>query len=139
MGGHKRFRGWHHGRHGGHGRRADYGWVPDAAPSENLPLGRPKPILWVIMFVGLVIWSIFAWLAYGLVEPLLGWVSTTNASAGSGFYGASIAGLIGQLFNLLGVVSKPAIIAIWAIGGIGLALAPLLLPKILRLRRRFHH
>ena len=130
MGHHKRFGGWRGDR--GHSYR---GGMSD----PGRPLGKAKPILWVIVIVGVAIWSIFAWLAYGLADPLLGWASATNASAGAGLFGGAIAGLIGQAVALLGAATKPAIVAIWAIGAGALVLAPVALPRIIRLRNRFHH
>ena len=130
MGHHKRFGGWQGDRgHSYSGGMSDPG----------RPLGRAKPILWAIVIALVAIWSIVAWFAYGLADPLLGWASATNASAGSGFFGGAIAGLIGQAVALLGAATKPAIIAVWAIGFGALVLAPLVLPRIIRLRHRFHH
>ena len=131
MGHHRRFGGWHGDRR--HSYRAG------GMPGPGRPLGRPKPILWAIVFVGVAIWSILPWLAYGLADPLLGWASDTNASAGATIFGGAIAGLIGQVVALLGAAAKPAIIAIWAIGALALVLAPVVLPGIIRLRQRFHH
>lgn len=141
MGGHWRFGGGHHGQrghHGGHGGYGYFGRPPEYSERRAAPLGKPKPILWVIAILAAGLWSLAAWLAYGLVDPFFSWLSALGPFA-SWSPSGGISGLLGQAIALLQTVAKPAILIVWAVGALGLLAAPMILPAILRLRGRFHH
>jgi len=94
---------------------------------------------------GLAIWSLLAWMAYALVDPVLGWMAANaglvldsgkGIATGVGKEAASVAqsinagGFLGQAAIVLKAVLKPLIIVVWAIGFLGLLAAPRILPKL---------
>lgn len=107
-------------------------------------LRRKLPVAFV--FVGLVLWSLLAWIGYSLVDPVLGWVAssagllvdgvkaiataTGGKAAGTILDNVNVSGFLGQIIALLGVALKPIIVVVWAIGALVLAAARYLLPKI---------
>jgi len=112
---------------------------------RNMAARLPRKLLAAVFF-GLFLWSLFAWIGYVLVDPVLGWVAVSagllldtgeglaNATGMGEDIGALIAnldvgGLSGQALALLRVILKPAIIAVWALGVLALIAAPVLLPK----------
>lgn len=111
-------------------------------PRRKLPMS--------VILVGLIIWSLLAWIAYSLVDPALGWLAASASLLVDG--GKSIATATGgkevsiilaninvsggfwrQAIAFLEVVLKPVIIIVWAIGALILAAASFILPKIGRL------
>ncbi|HDZ74507.1 MAG TPA: hypothetical protein ENH55_17425 [Aurantimonas coralicida] len=92
--------------------------------------------------IGLIIWSLLAWGAYLLVDPVLGWFAGSVrplADAGTGvarWFGleqqaaasrdvANVDGLAGGLIGLVHVVAEPAILILWVLGSLALLAAPL--------------
>ena len=109
-----------------------------------------RPISWIVVIVGLAVWSLLAWVGYALVDPVLGWVATNAGllvDGGKGLATATgagkevssvvdnlnVSGLLGQAIALLRVIVKPAIIVLWAIGALALVAAPVILPRIGRM------
>ncbi|NIJ43508.1 hypothetical protein FHS78_003823 [Parvibaculum indicum] len=102
-----------------------------------------------VVLVGLVLWSLLAWVGYVLVDPILGWVAASAgllvdggkdiATATGGneigiiLDNLNVSGFLGQTIALLRVVLKPAIVVVWAIGALALIAAPVILRKIARL------
>lgn len=138
MGGHHRFGGRHRGGFGGHGRVGFFRQAPDLAPDVR-PIGKAKPILWAIVIIGAVLWTLFAWIAYGLVDSLLGWTSANAGPLASTAGAGGIGGLLGQLSGLVQSVAKPAVVIVWAIGILVLLAAPAILSRASRLVGRFRH
>lgn len=120
--------------------------IGDPAYYARAPLLRK-----LTMALGLVLWSLLAWIGYVVVDPVLGWVAASTGvlldtgkslatAAGAGNeVGAvvdslNVSGFLGQAIALLRVVLKPAIVGIWAIGTLALIAAPVILPKLGRLR-----
>jgi len=103
-----------------------------------------------VVLVGLVLWSLLAWVGHVLVDPTFGWVASNAGSwlmAGKGSQPRpeparrsatssiilDVSGFLGQAIALLRVVMKPAIIVLWAIGALALIAAPVILPRVGRL------
>jgi hypothetical protein len=146
MGGHRR-----HGRwpRRGFSEESPSRWT--GASLEGRPAPRTlKPVSWIVAITGLAVWTLVAWIAYALVDPVLGWVAgsagvlvdggkdlATAAGAGKDV-GAVIdnlnaSGLLGQAIALFRVVIKPTIVVLWAIGVLVVLAAPVFLPRIGRL------
>lgn len=153
------------GKHGHHDRgyRNIYSQRDDRDPRmgggpvdyEGRPrLPRRMPTAAVL--VGLVLWSLLAWVGYILVDPVLGWVASNAGllvNGGKGLATAAgagkevgtvldnldVTGFLGQAIALLRVIIKPAIIALWAIGALVLIAAAAILPRIGRLLGGFRH
>lgn len=138
MGWHKRFGGRHHGHHG-YGRRGFFRQSSEYSGLSAPPLGKPKPILWILVIVGIGFWSLLAWIAYGVVEPFFGWVAANAGPFASGLGVGGIGGFFGQMSAWLQSIAKPAIVIVWAVGALALLAAPIFLPAMIRLRGRFHH
>lgn len=145
------------GRHGhndrgyrdSYGRRGDRERV--GGPLEyDAPARSRRKLPMAVILVGLVLWSLLAWIAYSLVDPALGWLAASAgllvdggkdiATATGGKEVSSIlaninvrGGFWGQAIVFLGVVLKPAIVIVWVIGALILAAASFILPKIGRL------
>ncbi|CEJ15998.1 hypothetical protein BN1110_06349 [bacterium YEK0313] len=115
----------------------------------------PRKLPTAVVLVGLVLWSLLAWVGYVLVDPILGWVASSAGllvdggkdiatATGSKEVGAildnlNVSGFMGQTIALLRVVLKPAVVAVWAIGAVVLLAAPLILSKIGRLFAGHRH
>lgn len=110
----------------------------------------PRKLPAAVVLVGLLLWSLLAWIGFSLVDPVLGWLAVNigllvdsgeglATSAGAGNVVGSIlgdlnlSGFLGQVIALLQVLLKPAIVIVWAIGAFILVASPLILPKIGRL------
>ena len=143
------------GKHGHHDRgyRNSYGRRDDRDPrvtgghgGYDAPSGQPRKLPMAIVLVGLVLWSLLAWVGYVLIDPVLGWVAasagllvdggkdiataTGGKAVGTILDNPNVSGLLGQVIALLRVVLKPAIVTVWAIGALILAAAPFVLLKI---------
>lgn len=120
------------------GEPVDY----DARPS------LPRKLPMAVVLVGLVLWSLLAWVGYALVDPVLGWVAANagllvdggkglatgaGKEVGSVVDNLNVSGFLGQAIALLRVIVKPAIIVLWVIGTLVLIAAPVILPRIGRL------
>lgn len=98
-----------------------------------------------------VLWTLFAWVGYSLVDSILAWASTNvgaivqtgkDAAAVTGigtdvvsaFDSSQTTGFLGGLVGLVGVVLRPLIIVVW-LGGAVLILAAPWLVSLLRRRR----
>lgn len=116
-------------------------------PRGQYPEDRvARSISSLFVLAGLVVWSLLAWTAYALVDPVLGWVAANAGlvlDSGKGLAtevgneAASVAqsinagGILGQAAIFLKAVLKPLIIVVWAIGFLGLLAAPRILPKLI--------
>lgn len=141
--------GYNRGRYSGSGYSGD-------GPDGYQPLRLPRRISWIVVIAGLAVWSLLAWVAYALTDPVLGWVA---ASAGliveSGKNIATVAGvgkevgtvvdslnttgLLGQAVALLRIIMKPMIVITWGIGALALIVAPRLLREMGGQLARFRH
>lgn len=129
-----------------------YGTPP---PQAGPPAG-PSGKVWLLAGLGVLVWSLLAWVGYGLADGILRWLASnvgTVVEGGRGLAGAAgvgkevgaaieavqLAGVLGWLVSLLALVLKPAIVLAWGLGVLALLAAPLLLPRLLRfgLARRF--
>ncbi len=115
----------------------------------------PRKLPTAVVLVGLVLWSLLAWVGYVLVDPILGWVAssagllvdggkdiataTGSKEVGTILDNLNVSGFMGQTIALLRVVLKPAVVAVWAIGAVVLLAAPLILSKIGRLFAGHRH
>ena len=107
----------------------------DAAPRV------PRKLPLAVVLVGLVLWSLLAWALYVLVGPVLSWIAgnaglladsgkdlATTAGAGKEIGnivdGLNVSGLLGQVIAVLGVILKPMIVIVGAIGALALIAAP---------------
>lgn len=147
MGGHKRYWRW---PRGGHGGDEFSGQWPGNPSGGDLAPRMLRPISWIVVIVGLAVWSLLAWVGYALADPVLGWVATNAGllvDGGKGLATATgagkevssvvdnlnVSGFLGQAIALLRVIVKPAIIVLWAIGALALVAAPVILPRIGRM------
>lgn len=102
-------------------------------------------------FVALVLWTLFAWVGYGLADSILAWLSSNagvivqsgkDAAAATGIGkdvigavdSAQTTGFLGGLVGLVGVVLRPLIVVVWALGAAFILAVPWLISL---LRRRF--
>lgn len=153
------------GRHGHHDRghhsgydRRDYRDPRMAGGSADygMPPRLPRKLRMAVVLVGLVLWSLLAWMAYALVDPVLAWVAGSGGllvdggkglatvtgagkEVGSVLDNLNASGFWGQAIALLRVVLKPAVIILWALGALALIAAPVILPRISRLLGRRRH
>ena len=138
--------------YGGSRRRRDGGdprMMGDSGNHEAAPR-VPRKLPLAVVLVGLVLWSLLAWALYVLVGPVLSWIAgnaglladsgkdlATTAGAGKEIGnivdGLNVSGLLGQVIAVLGVILKPLIVIVWAIGALSLIAAPAILPKLGRL------
>ena len=122
--------------------------------SAGVPAARRapgiRPIVWMAVLAGLIVWSAVAWVGYVSVDGLLGWAAAnagvavdsgkdiaTALGVGKEQVGAldalNVSGFLGQALALLKFFSKPAIVVLWGIGALVLLTAPLILSKIGRI------
>ncbi|GAA4110200.1 hypothetical protein ACFFTN_05455 [Aminobacter aganoensis] len=137
---------WGAGEYGSQGR--PFGRSANARPEPRSK--RPKLRLGAAL-VALVLWSLFAWVGYGLVDSILAWASSNvgalvetgkDAAAATGIgkevVGAvdsvQTTGFLAGLANLVGVVLRPLIVVAWALGAALILAMPWLVSL---LRRRF--
>jgi len=150
------------GKHGHHDRRyrdsdgdrvdRDPG-ITGGSADYGAPPRLPRKLRMAILLVGLVLWSLLAWIAYSLVDPVVGWVAASAGLLVDGGKGlATVVGagkevgavvdnlnvndFLGQTIALLRVVLKPAIVIVWAIGALALFAAPVILRTTGRLLGR---
>lgn len=143
MGGHNRYRGPYRGER--RGPDLSDQWSHGARQGRRLP----KPVLWLAALVGLVLWTLLAWLAYVVADPVLGWIAASAGVLTDGAKGVAavtgvgrevgalidtinVTGITGQVIAWLAIVLKPAIVVVWAIGALVLIVAPLILPGLVR-------
>lgn len=141
---------------GGHDRDSYSGYPGDGPGAYPLPrLSRRNS--WIVVITGLVVWSLLAWVAYALTDPVLGWIAASAGlvlesgkniatAAGAGkevgtvVDGINASGFLGQAIALLRLALKPVIVIVWATGALAIIAAPLILRKIggrlARLRHR---
>lgn len=152
------------GRHGHDDRGYRYNDVPRddrvremrGEPTQyDAPPRLPRKLPLAVVLGGLVLWSLLAWIGYSLVDPVLAWVASSAgllvdggkaiATAAGGKEVGTIldtvntGGLLGQVIALLGVVLKPIIVVVWAIGALLLVVAGFMLPNIGRLMSGRRH
>lgn len=111
---------------------------------------------WIVVIIGLAVWSLIAWIAYASVDPVLEWAAgsagtlvdggkdlATATGAGKGvgtvLDSLNVSGLSGQVIPLIRIIIKPTIVVLWVIGALVLIAAPVLLPRIGRLLGRRRH
>lgn len=153
------------GKHSHHDRgyRNSYGRKDDRDPrmtggsaDYGAPPRLPRKLPMAVVLMGLVLWSLLAWIGYSLVDPVLGWVAASAGllvDGGKGLATAvgagkevgavvdnlNVSGFLGQTIALLRVVLKPAVVIVWAIGALALIAAPVILRKIGRLLAARRH
>ena len=109
---------------------------------------RPKPLLWAVILIAMAVWTLLAWLAYASTDPILAWLTATVSGvvengqgvaevlggrpAGEAVRALDASGLAGQLLELVRIVAKPAIIALWGLGIAVLAALPVLASVVRR-------
>ena len=118
------------------------GRPPGQYPEERVS----RSISSLFVLTGLVVWSLLAWTAYALVDPVLNWVAANagfvldsgrGLATGVGKEAADVAqninasGFLGQAAIFLKAILKPLIIVVWAIGILALLAAPRILPKLI--------
>ncbi len=147
------------GKHGhrDRGYRVSYGHRDDRDPrmaggpvDYDARPRLPRKLPMAVVLVGLVLWSLLAWVGYILVDPILGWVAANagllvdggkglatatgaGKEVGSVVDNLNVSGFLGQAIALLRVILKPAIIVLWVIGALALVAAPVILPRIGRM------
>lgn len=106
-----------------------------------------RPVVWVLAGAALIVWSLLAWFAYEVADGVTGWLKANSAPtldgakdlaalSGVGKEAALVferlggAGLVGRGADLLQGIAKPAILVIWALGAVVLALAPIVLSRL---------
>lgn len=114
------------------------------------PLRKPR-FGKAVTLVVLVLWTLFAWGGYSLVDSILAWTSSNvgaivqtgkDAAAATGIGtevvgvvdSAQTTGFLGSLVNLVGVVLRPLIVVVWLGGAVLIMAAPWLVSL---LRRKF--
>ncbi|GLS32351.1 hypothetical protein SAMN04488498_11730 [Mesorhizobium albiziae] len=123
----------------------------DAAPLDRG--SRVKKMGFGVALVALVIWSLIAWIAYGLADGLIAWTSTNagaimqtgkDAATATGlgkeivgtFDVAQGSGFVAGFLNLIGAFLRPVVVIGWMIGAAVILAAPWLLSRLFS--RRFH-
>lgn len=152
------------GRHGhdDRGYRYNTGWRDDGGRGMrggpvkyDAPPRLRRKLPLAVVIIGLVLWSLLAWIGYALVDPVLGWVAssagllvdggkaiataTGGKEVGSLIDTLNADGILGQVIALLRVVLKPIIVVVWAIGALLLVVAGFILPNIGRLMSGRRH
>lgn len=144
-----------HGHHdrgyrNNYGRRGDRNPRMTGGPGDyDVPSGLPRKLPIAAALVGLVLWSLLAWVGYVLVDPILGWVAasvgllvdggkdivsaTGGKEVGTILDNLNVSGFLGQITALSRVVLKPVIVVVWTIGALILVATPFILPKIGRM------
>lgn len=147
MSGHRRYGGR---PRGGHGGDEFSGQRPGNPPGGDRAPRILMPISWIVVILGLGVWSLLAWAGYLLADPVLGWVAANagllvdggkdlatvtgaGKEVGSVVDNLNVSGFLGQAVALLRVIVKPAIIVLWAIGALALVAAPVILLRIGRM------
>lgn len=139
----------HDGKNGGQAR----GWSPPAEPISNP--SRPKTgksLIWVGVFALVIGWTALCLLGYLAADPLIAWLKVTVlgvVDSGQGLaeaVGGKVAGetvqllkssgIAGQALGLAEMIAKPAILAVWFLGIVVLAVLPAGLSFALRVIRR---
>ncbi|MEP9369962.1 hypothetical protein [Xanthobacter sp. VNH20] len=117
----------------GYDRTSREGFAP---ASRNLRAG-----IWLIAALAMIVWSVLAWGAFLLVDPVFGWLSGQGgalAQAGKEIGGllpggkeiatvvgsVDAPGLIGSAAAAVKAVAKPVIVVIWVVGSFALLVAP---------------
>lgn len=124
------------------------GWA-NVAQGGRTALRGVSGLLWVFVLMAMAAWSLFAWFAYSLADPVLAWLTTSapalidggrgavesygGKAAGDALKTLDMGGLAGQAVALLKVVIKPAIVVLWALGMVALAVLPMLMSVAKRL------
>lgn len=139
MGRHSHDNRWYGGsrsrRGGGYPRMMDDQGHYDAAPRV------PRTLPLAVVLVGLVLWSLLAWVLYVVVDPVFSWIAAnaglladsgkdlaTTAGArkevGNIVDGLNVNDVLGQVIAVPRIILKPAIVIVWAAGAIILLAAP---------------
>ena len=145
MGGHKRHGQW---PRTGHGRPRYSSTNFSSHPSEGYPDPRiPRSIPRIVVIIALAVWSLLALIGYVSVNAIIGWAASLAdialasgedlaTTVGLGKEAGSVAGslkatgLLDQTFALLQWIAKPAIVVVWAIGALVIAIAPSILSRM---------
>ncbi len=92
-----------------------------------------KTIIYSLAFIGIALWSLICWLAYGVGDVMEDWVAA-NASWIAG--DAVIGGLIQTLLNAGQGLGGIIILIVWAFGTLLMLVPTLLLGRLFRKRQR---
>jgi len=152
MSGHRR---WGHSPHNNPGEKGFPRGMMGGSPSDAFPPSRlSRPISWIVVLVGLGVWTLLAWVGYALVDPVLGWAAANaglvldtgkglatgaGKEAASALQSMNASGVLGQTILFLRAVLKPAIVVLWAIGALTILAMPLILPRLGSLLDRRRH
>lgn len=85
-------------------------------------------LLWPVALLVLLAWSFTAWVAFGLSD----WIAGLVGSAFGGILSAELGPWAAWITSSLGNIVQAAIVAVWAVGGLFILSAPIML----RRRRR---
>lgn len=148
MGGHRK-----RGHRSSHGYREE---GPREWPESRSASRGSRSRSWIIVTIGLVVWSLIAWITYALSDAIL--VSVAGSAGvlleggkdlatatgvgkdvGTALDNLNVSGLGGQLIALLRTILKPAIVVLWAIGAVVLIAAPVIVPRVRRLLSARRH
>ncbi|KFG67525.1 hypothetical protein [Microvirga sp. BSC39] len=95
-----------------------------------------KRLLWVLAWIGVAVWSLFAWGAYGLLD-FFGGVAARNADIVTG-HPETVEWLSWALMALRGL-GLGAIVFVWALVSLLILAVPAVLGLFLGGARRQHH
>lgn len=140
---------WDSGGHGSAGNAFGRGGRENSAKVESSSR-RPR-FGTAATVVVLVVWTLFAWGGYSLVDTVLAWTSANagalvqtgkDAAAATGIGTevvgvvdtARTSGILGGLVGLVGAVLKPLIVVVWLGGAVIIMAAPWLVSLV---RRKF--
>lgn len=119
------------------------------------PSGIVSKFTTVAAIAALVLWSLLAWGAYGLVDVLGGWLFANGGrllqggkdAAGAVGIGKEIidrvdiqgtSGLLQQLIGAALVVARPTIVFVWSLGALAIVAAPFVVRRLDRFVRSRH-
>jgi hypothetical protein len=127
---------------------------PHPARFDETP-PAPRSGVWIAVFVGIALWSLFAWFGYASADAVLDWLASNvgrvveggkdlAGAVGFGKEAGSLAerlnasGFLGQVIKLLHSIFKPLIVVVWGLGVLALLAAPLLAARVRRFSGRRH-
>lgn len=104
------------------------------------PVRRGIGFVFGFALLVMVAWSLVVWVAYSMIDPVLGWLAASAPNlmnvgkeaaiaaggkpAGDLLQALNADGLFSQIVRLLQVIAKPLLIAIWLMGMAVLAFLP---------------
>ena len=103
--------------------------------------GRLRPFVWILVGLAILVWSLLAWLLYSFTDPVLAWLATSlelvvnqgqdaartlgGAPAGDVLAALDTSRWAGQLLGMVKGAGKAAVVVVWLIGLLILAILPL--------------